>query len=76
MKYFWPIIIVITVLAVWVVNSTRSDVRLFCSYGRVFIEFQDGNNVWGALMLDDDGIPMRCNSVELKTRARNIKEMI
>lgn len=58
---FWAIIIAIVITGRWIVNSTRSDVRLFCSYGKVFIEFQEGSSVWGTMMLDDDGIPVRCD---------------
>lgn len=67
---FWAIILAVVVTAVWIVNSTRSDVRLFCSYGRVFIEFQDGDNVWGTMMLDDDGVPIRCDN-NIKTKLKD-----
>ena len=60
----------ILVACVWIVNSTRSDVRLFCSYGKVFIEFQDGNNVWGTMMLDDDGVPVQCDR-NIKTKLKD-----
>lgn len=62
---------VILAACVWIVNSTRSDTRLFCSYGRVFIEFQDGNNTWGTLMLDDNGAPIRCNNDKVKTKLKD-----
>lgn len=47
----------------------KSDVRLFCAYGRVFIEFQEGYTTWGTMMLDDQGAPIRCND-EVKTSTK------
>lgn len=61
----------IVVSAVWLVNSTRSDVRLFCAYGRVFIEFQEGSTTWGTLMLDDNGAPIRCHDDSIKTKLKD-----
>jgi len=66
---FWITMAVILAGCVWIVNSTRSDVRLFCSYGRVFIEFQEGNSTWGTIMLDDQGAPIRCND-EIKSHTK------
>lgn len=71
MKYFWPIMLAVGVSAVWIVNSTRSDVRLFCSYGRVFIEFQEGSTVWGTIMLDNAGLPVPCDE-NIKTKYKEI----
>ena len=71
-QYFWPIIIAVVIVVVWIENSNRSDVRLFCSYGRVFIEFQEGYTVWGTIMLDNNGLPVPCDE-NIKT---NYKETI
>ena len=75
MKYFWPIMIAVVVLAVWIIDSTRSDVRLFCSYGRLFIEFQEGSSTWGTIMLDDDGRPIKCND-GIKQNTMKLKDTI
>lgn len=55
--------------SILIVNSMKSDVRLFCAYGRVFIEFQEGYTTWGTMMLDDQGAPIRCND-EVKTSTK------
>ena len=34
--------------------------KVFCAYGKVFIEFDDGKYKWGTMMLDDDGLPISC----------------
>lgn len=73
---FWIVIACAVAISSWAIGSTRSDVRLFCSYGRVFIEFQEGFTTWGTIMLDDDGLPLRCNDKEMRTKTRNTKEMI
>lgn len=70
MKYFWQVVILALIAAVWFVNSTRSDVKLFCSYGRVFIEFHDGGNVWGTIMLDNDGLPIPCET-NIRTKLKD-----
>ena len=70
MKYFWPIMIAVVVSAVWIVDSTRSDTRLFCAYGRVFVEFQEGGTTWGTIMLDDDGVPVQCDR-NIKTKLKD-----
>jgi len=61
----------VLVSCVYVINSTRSDVRLFCSYGRLFIEFQEGYSTWGTMMLDNDGVPIRCDDDKIKTKLKD-----
>lgn len=61
--------------AVLIVKSNQSDVRLFCAYDRVFIEFQDGYTTWGTIMLDDQGAPIRCSN-EVKTNTKQLKDTI
>jgi hypothetical protein len=34
--------------------------RVFCAYGKVFVEFDDGKYKWGTMMLDSDGLPIDC----------------
>jgi hypothetical protein len=41
-------------------TNVRTQARMFCAYDKIFIEFDDGKNVWGALWLDRDGMPVTC----------------
>ena len=51
------------VVLLWVIPVERNvKSNMFCAYGKLFVEFDDGFNVWGAMMLDDDGSPIKCNS--------------
>ena len=34
--------------------------RMFCAYDRVFVEFIEGNSVWGTMWLDNRGNPVPC----------------
>jgi len=55
-----------------IVKSNQTDVRLFCSYGRIFIEFQEGFTTWGTIMLDDQGAPIRCSDgVKTNTKLKD-----
>ena len=56
---------------VWAASSSEphnSSVRLFCTYNRVFIEFEQGSATWGTIMLDDNGLPIPCGEEEIKTK--------
>ena len=33
---------------------------VFCAYGKVFVEFEEGNKKWGTIMLNDNGKPILC----------------
>ncbi len=37
-----------------------TETRTFCAYGRIFVEFEDSDRVWGTLMLDFYGRPIPC----------------
>lgn len=39
--------------------ETRSSV--FCAYGKVFVEFEEGNKRWGTILLNDGGKPIPCD---------------
>jgi len=56
------IIAIITVILAIYVKIPSDDVRFFCSHGRVFIEFEENNKVWGTLWTDDEGRPQACES--------------
>jgi hypothetical protein len=45
-------------------KKSASTTRLFCAYGKVFVEFEEPSYTWGTLMLDRDGKPMPCNANE------------
>ena len=44
-------------------KDRKEQARIFCAHGRQWIEFQNGNMTWGAMMTDIDGKPIICNSV-------------
>ena len=58
---------------VWVVNASRSETKMFCTYNRVFIEFHDRSGVWGTIMLDDDGKPIPCSDDEVTEKKSKFK---
>jgi hypothetical protein len=45
-------------------KESTSTTRLFCAYGKVFVEFEEPRYTWGTLMLDNNGKPMPCNASE------------
>jgi len=42
------------------VPQSITETRMFCAYGRVFVEFEDNSRIWGAMMLDLNGRPIPC----------------
>lgn len=51
-------------------QETESNV--FCAYDRLFVEFHRGPQVWGTILLDDDGLPVPCNA-DAKKRQESFK---
>ena len=47
----------------------------FCAYGRVYVEFQHGNRIWGTTLLDSQGHPVGCTD-DLFEKTVNLKEII
>jgi hypothetical protein len=43
------------------IEPASTNVRLFCAYGRVFIEFEEKYNTWGTTWLDNRGKPVPCD---------------
>ena len=41
-------------------DNVGTHTRLFCAYDKMFIEFDDGKNIWGTMWLDRDGRPVTC----------------
>lgn len=69
------IIVISTAIALWAFfmllptnpkqleDSRKEQLHIFCAHGRQWVEFQNGNATWGAMMLDIDGKPVQCNSI-------------
>ena len=38
--------------------ETQSNV--FCAYGKVFVEFEEGSRKWGTILLNESGKPIQC----------------
>lgn len=41
-------------------NDTYTSTQVFCAYGQVFVEFNEGDHKWGTLWLDRNGRPIPC----------------
>jgi hypothetical protein len=48
----------------------EGQAKLFCSYDKVFVEFDDGNYKWGTMFLDDDGKPISCSKNYLQPNGK------
>jgi hypothetical protein len=62
------------VILIWLITPTEppeTNIRLFCANGRVFIEFQEKNNTWGTMWINDDGMPVSCGRDE-KTKYKEM----
>lgn len=44
-------------------KTRKQNMRTFCAYGREWVEFANGNATWGAMVLDYEGKPVRCNTI-------------
>lgn len=65
------IIIIASVVAIVYLllpKQQETSTRMFCAYERVFVEFQERNNTWGVLFLDDNGNPVYCNEIPGKEK--------
>ena len=53
-------------LSISVVKSyeTYTSTQIFCAYGQIFVEFNDGDHRWGTLWLDRNGKPVPCKEDE------------
>ena len=51
----------------WLYDDDNSYASTYCAYGKVFVKFREGGQVWGTLMLDNDGRPMRCLENSIST---------
>lgn len=55
--------------------SVRVDTRAFCAYNKLFVEFEQRGKIWGTMLLDDNGIPIKCseNDEDIKLPKERIK---
>lgn len=44
-------------------KERQENAKIFCAQGRQWIEFQSGAATWGAMVLDYEGKPVRCNTI-------------
>jgi hypothetical protein len=55
----------------------ETQVKTFCAYNRAFIEFTEGRNTWGTMMLDREGRPIPCSDDDdIKSSTNYNKEII
>ena len=77
---FWFFATIVLVFVLWPFQDTfilNGDVhaRRFCAYGHVYVEFEQGNKIWGTTFLDEDGKPISCTEDDLQHTVSN-KETI
>ena len=51
--YFWPDS-----------SSGILHTRRFCAYGKLYVEFEHDNTVWGTTVLDSNGRPIPCDEID------------
>ena len=61
---------VIVILLLLPGPEEEGQAKLFCSYDKVFVEFDDGNYKWGTMFLDDDGKPISCSKNYLQPKSK------
>lgn len=64
MKFFkWVLVtlsVLVTLLFFIAIPSPIAETQVFCAYGRLFVEFNEGGRRWGTIMLDFQGHPIPC----------------
>ena len=66
----------VVVLVLWPAQSIfvlNDDIhaRRFCAYGQVYVEFQQGDKVWGTTFLDDRGRTVGCTENDVNQTVTN-----
>jgi hypothetical protein len=68
-------IVLITFLLdpIWDRLSTNDDIniRRFCAYGHIYVEFEHNGKVWGTTLISNDGRPLSCTEDETVVPATN-----
>ena len=68
----WLVAVMLLLLIIDITPDSEPETKIFCAYGRVFIEFNSNGSTWGTLMLDDRGVPIPCSSEERLDTKSNI----
>jgi hypothetical protein len=76
----WFMLATIVVLVLWPLQDTltltdNTYTRRFCAYGQAYVEFQQGNKIWGTTFLDERGKPVSCTDSDVQHTVSN-KEII
>jgi drug/metabolite transporter superfamily protein YnfA len=76
----WVAVALFVVLTLWPLQDTfmltdNTYTRKFCAYGSVYVEFQQGNKIWGTTFLDERGKPVGCTDSDVQHTISN-KEII
>lgn len=54
------IIVVLGIVLLLPANRSETQTNVFCAYGKIFVEFEEGNHKWGTIFLNDNGKPIPC----------------
>ena len=78
-KIILSVFVLLGIVVFYPIESVLSDdihAQKFCAYGRVYVEFQHGNRVWGTTLLDNRGQPIGCTDEDAIEKTVNLKEII
>ena len=76
-KIILSVVILLGILILYPLEySDDIHTQKFCAYGRVYVEFQHGNRVWGTTLLDNRGQPISCADDDSIEKTVNLKEII
>jgi hypothetical protein len=70
------VITIFIVIVMWAHEDDNSYASTYCAYGKIFVKFKENGQTWGALMLDDDGRPMKCLEKSTDTTTKSIQLII
>lgn len=60
---YFALVIVLMILGLYFQpwRSDQTNIKLFCTNGKLFIQFEEKHNTWGTMWLDSQGKPINCN---------------
>jgi len=58
------ILILSALIYFWPVGASGIHTRRFCAYGKLYVEFEHDNKVWGTTFLDSYGRSVSCNETD------------
>jgi len=70
------VITIFMVISTWAFSDNDSYASTYCAYGKIFVKFSENGETWGALMLDDDGRPIKCLEKPTETTSKSIQQII